>query len=62
MAPVGPPVEGGSVLKRGLANADTLHPRAKTGLVHHREHGRDAAILVADEPARGPIEFHHRRG
>src|SRR3954469_19607317 len=50
---------GGGVLIRDLGHRETLHGDAEAGLVHHREHRIDAAVLLADEEALRTIVVHH---
>ena len=53
---------GECVLVGGLGHADALHTHAEPGVVHHREHRRHAAVLLADEPARRAVVLHHAGG
>ena len=36
-----------------------LQPDAEPRLVHHREHRIEAAVRLADQPARGAVVVHH---
>ena len=42
---------GERLLRGPLGNGDALQPDAEPGVVHHREHAGEAAVLLADEPA-----------
>jgi hypothetical protein len=43
--------EGHGLLHRPLGDRDALQPDIEAGIVHHREHRADAAMLLADQPA-----------
>ena len=45
---------GRGVLVGDLGLAEPLHADAEARLVHHHEHGVEAAVRLADEPAPAP--------
>ena len=58
------PVAGidGGVLVGGRGHRQPLHPDQQPGLVHHREHGPQALVLLADQPAGGIVVVHRAGG
>ena len=50
---------GDGVLIGDLGLRQPLHADAEPRLVHHREHGGEAAIFLADQPAGGAVVVHH---
>ncbi len=53
---------GGGILIGGLRNRQALDRDAETRLVHHHEHGVQAPVRLADEPALGAVVIHHASG
>ena len=53
---------GRGVLIGDLGERQLLHADGEPRLVHHREHGVDAALLLPDQPAGGAVIVHHAGG
>ena len=53
---------GGGILIGDLGDRQALDRDPETRLVHHHEHGVQAPIRLADEPALGAIIIHHASG
>ena len=53
---------GRRVLIGDLGQREPLHADAEPRLVHHREHGADATVLLADQPAGRAVVVHHAGG
>ena len=52
---------GRGVLIGDLGEREALHADAEPRLVHHHEHGVEAAVRFADQPAGRAVEIHHAR-
>ena len=50
---------GDGVLVGDLGLGEALHADAEPRLVHHREHGVEPAVLLAEQPAGGAVVVHH---
>ena len=50
---------GMGLLPGGFEQGDALQAYVQAGRVHHDEHGAQAAVRFADQPARGVFEAHH---